>query len=96
MLMKTNLIPPVVENNGAAGNTEPRAARTGTAWAMPGRTGLPEMDGNRLGNPARFAPFRFRINVKPGRGPRMTYRVLRKERAASRFRNFATLNSQYL
>jgi hypothetical protein len=39
-------------------------------------------DTARLGS---FGPFRFRINVKPGRKPRFACRVLRKDGAAGYF-----------
>lgn len=95
MLMKIKPIPPVVKNNGAPFNKEPRSEHSNAILAA-ASADLSEMGAKPDCDTARFGPFGFRINVKPGRSPRFTYRILRKQELAGRFRTPTILNSSYL
>ena len=77
MIMKIKLIPPVVKNNGVPFNKEPWPEHS-NAISAADSPGLSEMGVKPVCDTARFGPFGFRINVKPGHGPRFTYRILRK------------------
>jgi len=83
--MKTKLIPPAIENSGAPRNAETQPEPSNAALAMPGSADLSETAAKRICDTARFGPFgpfRFRINVKPGRSTRFACRILRKDGAA--------------
>ena len=89
MLMKRKSIPPAVESNNAPLDAETRPENSSAALAMPASADLSETDAKRFCETARFGPFgpfRFRINVKPGRSPRFACRILRKDGAAGYFR----------
>jgi len=87
MLMNNKLIPmnasaPLVESNDTLHRNEARPALSDTSLVLPAPSEHGEADVRAICGLNRFSPFRFRINVKPGRVPRLRCRVLRKEGAA--------------
>jgi hypothetical protein len=97
--MTKKLMSPGVENSGTPQNLDTRPEHANAALAIPTSADLSELDAKPVCDTARlgpFGPFRFRINVKPGRSPRFACRVLRKDGAAGYFRALTTFNSPYL
>lgn len=84
--MKTKLIPPAVENSGKPLNAETRPTYSNAVLAIPVSTDFSELNAESVCDMARFGSFGFRINVKPGRRPRLTCRVLRKDGAVGSLR----------
>jgi len=87
--MKTKLISPAVENSGTPLNAETRPEHSNAVLALPASGDFSEADAKSVCDTARFGPFgpfKFRINVKPGRSPRFACRVLRKDGAAGYIR----------
>ena len=84
--MKTNLIPPPAENSSKPLNAETRPPHANAVLALPASADFSETNVESVCDKARFGPFGFRINVKPGRSSRLTCRVLRKNGAAGHLR----------